>query len=384
MVDKSLRRALGVAISDRAPGCHPGSDIAVSLPSRGDRRRKLLRDDQRRATDTAELPSTKGRARRRIYSERALASRQPRITDFLPKRRLTLFLLWLLGLLPPAGILSAGLFSQRWIATWDVAAQRPLALLSVGGMARAWSSVMLLATAAACMLVFHLRRHRLDDYRGQYRLWIGAVAVLLLASLDTVTDLHETLGACWQHISGRTTPPNGWVWGWLLLAAIPWVRALLDMRGNRFACAISLLAGGSWGLVAVMVFHAIPVSDPQLAELLTFVGMHLGNQLLLFSVLVYARGVYRTAQGESRSERSIRKSPSRSRAQGSSPAQPATERIRSRGASQEPRDGRIDEDSDPNTVDPQDADRTVDFGAPSRSELRRRKKELRKQQRRAA
>ncbi len=356
----------------------------MSLPSRGDRRRKLLRDDQRRATDTPESPPTKVRTRRRVYSEGALASRQPRITDFLPKRRLTLFLLWLMGLLPPAGILSAGLFSRRFIATWDSAAQAPLALLSVGGMARAWSSLMLLATAAACLLVFHLRRHRLDDYRGRYRLWIWAVAVLLFASLDTVTNLHETLGACWQHVSGRTVQPNGWVWGWLLLAAIPWVRSLLDMRGHRFAVAISALAGGSWGLVAVMAFRAIPVSDPHLGELLTFAGMHLGNQLLLFSVLVYARGVYRAAQGESRSERSARKSPSRSRSRGSSAAGQATDRNRSSGSTPGSRDGRIQEGSDEDTVDPQDPDSTVDFGAPSRSELRRRKKELRKQQRRAA
>ena len=41
------------------------------------------------------------------------------------------------------------------------------------------------------VLIYTLRRHRLDDYGGRYRLWLWAAACWFVMSMDEACTLHE-------------------------------------------------------------------------------------------------------------------------------------------------------------------------------------------------
>lgn len=111
-----------------------------------------------------------------------------------------------------------------------------------GSLANWASSTALLVAGIAAGLVLAVRRQRVDDYRGKYRLWRSAIALLAVASLVVGTGLHHAFAAMMSRATGVTFFAQGAGW-WLvaggILAAIVGTRVFLDIRESRFA-AISL------------------------------------------------------------------------------------------------------------------------------------------------
>ena len=52
---------------------------------------------------------------------------------------------------------------------------------------------MLLLASATCLLIYSIRRHRIDDFRGRYRIWLAASAACLVLSANSVAGLHSVL-----------------------------------------------------------------------------------------------------------------------------------------------------------------------------------------------
>ena len=66
-----------------------------------------------------------------------------------------------------------------------------------------WFSSALLATCAVFgLLTYQLRRHRVDDYRGRYRMWCWVVPLFLLASVDQVAGIQESVRTALLYASG--------------------------------------------------------------------------------------------------------------------------------------------------------------------------------------
>src|SRR5204863_398638 len=65
------------------------------------------------------------------------------------------------------------------LAALDVAAR--------GSLAAWYASVLLLAATGWSFIVFAIRAHRVDDYRGRYRVWLWTTAALAWLSLDEAT-----------------------------------------------------------------------------------------------------------------------------------------------------------------------------------------------------
>ena len=70
-----------------------------------------------------------------------------------------------------------------------------------GSLAAWFSSLLLLGAALATLVVYAVRRHRADDYRGRYRLWLAAAVCWLLLATDEAASLHESL----QELVGDTS-----------------------------------------------------------------------------------------------------------------------------------------------------------------------------------
>src|SRR5436853_188826 len=62
-------------------------------------------------------------------------------------------------------------------------------------------------------IVYGLRRFRLDDYAGHYRLWLLVVPTLFLASVCAIVPLHEVWSlVCARLIGGKATDATTKLW----------------------------------------------------------------------------------------------------------------------------------------------------------------------------
>ncbi len=62
------------------------------------------------------------------------------------------------------------------------------------GIAAWLSGQVWLLCLAATVLTFQLRRHKLDDYNGDYRLWFWLVSTCVIGSLDSTTRVIDLFG----------------------------------------------------------------------------------------------------------------------------------------------------------------------------------------------
>jgi hypothetical protein len=152
--------------------------------------------------------------------------------------------------------------------------------------------------AGASLQIFALRRHKSDDYRGRYRIWLWSALVLTLASADTSADLHRMVRGLMVYWTGRPLGGNGTLWPWLVCGvpvAIFGVCLLIEMRRARPAAALLMLAALSYAVGAGFssgLIRLAAVPQPGVPQATTLM---LGHALVLISVWTYARHVYREA-----------------------------------------------------------------------------------------
>ena len=154
----------------------------------GARRRRVLAADT--AVDAEQTASDGGPAMAQPpvpdnrYADGALAERQLRVTDLIPRRRLTLILLAAALASVVAGLVD--LYGCFFIDPFqgDRGALAALDLRRPGNLADWCASTSMLVCAAACLLVFAVRRHRTDDLpRRLLQLGVAGGALRLVQRL---------------------------------------------------------------------------------------------------------------------------------------------------------------------------------------------------------
>jgi hypothetical protein len=260
-----------------------------------DRRRRLLTEES-----TAEPSKTRVGAPSSPmpgYADAARRQHQPHLTDVVPLRPWVHAALVALAALGVSAVVAAYLFvphatDGRW----------PLLDLGRDGSLAAWLGAVALACAVpASLLIYSVRRHRLDDYRGRYRMWLAAVPVMLWLSLEQTAALGDTLREALYGVTG---------WSWFAAAAPYWTltlagllialttRLAFETRGCRTATAGVILAGLLVCSGFVVKLGWISLSGDQ-ARTATEAGLYLTASLLLLSSLtLYARHVVLAADGK--------------------------------------------------------------------------------------
>lgn len=273
-----------------------------------DRRRRVLMEEVTAPADGENVPAAPSTRRQvRAYPDGVLDQRQPRITDLVPLRPFWMAVL-LLTLL--TGVAAIETLYICWRTTpvpartadavaLDSRLMSAIDLSSRGNLASWYSALLLAAGACGAALVFSIRCHRVDDYRGRYRVWLWSIAALLWGSLDAGTGIHESIGGAMAYAASAPQ-----------LADVCWLSLYLVVFG---ALAIRLgietwHAVGSFStlsIAAVLYLVAgmtavgwLPLPGYVVANVLGTSLTMLAHVTLLAGLVLYARHVHLDAQGK--------------------------------------------------------------------------------------
>jgi hypothetical protein len=261
------------------------------------RRRRVLRDEPKEVRKSERPKSKSGRR----YSDGALEESQLRITDFLPRAT------WRLGVVFAVGMTSiaALLLTYGWQAGKSMTAGQPIAsaldLASPGSIAAWFAAAMAIGCAAAALIIFGIRRHRIADYRGRYRMWTWAAFVFLLASLDAVAQISQLAAGLVLKLTGGffiSTPATWVLLGWSILALTVAVPFLLELRMSQSTMA-GLLAAGLCYATAGLLYGGYFQGSTTTSHAMLQVGfLHTAHLAMFTSLLAFARLVFLDAQGQ--------------------------------------------------------------------------------------
>ena len=234
---------------------------------------------------------------KRPYHEAAQRAFQPALTSLIPRRPLTHFFLACFGLSTVLFVVDA------WVITLEhPRLLRDLVFLNptAPGSLMDWLvHGLCMAAAAAAGLIYLVRRHRVDDYRGRYRWWLWVAGCCLLASTDATTHFSTQL----THVvarasgSGAFLPPSiASLWP-VLAGALLGCFLARELFESKFAVTLFLASAGSMLTTAVVISGRLPIADPVLEAMAVASGRFLAVWLILSGLLWYARHVDLAAHG---------------------------------------------------------------------------------------
>ena len=177
-----------------------------------------------------------------------------------------------------------------------------LDLAGKGSLAAWFSSLVLLAASLAAVLVYTVRRHRMDDYHGRYRVWLWAALCWFLVATDTAAGLHEGFRDLMTALTGTPLLGDGTIW-WMiaygLLLGSVGTRLLIDIWPSRLSMIALLLAACAYVAAALVQLQLGWPAIPSGAGRVMFQqgSAMAGHLLVLLAMGLQARYVLADARG---------------------------------------------------------------------------------------
>jgi hypothetical protein len=275
---------------------------------RHERRRRLLSDDSLSNAPEDESdspirlapdPASEDDASPAAYASAVRFDRQRRIHDLLPTHYATIGLVvtaalalvaivellhvWsgsLAGLLNPNDVLALSLRGSRNLSHW-------------------LASTLLVVAGMVAMFIYSLRRHRVDDYHGRYRVWIWTALGCVCVSLAETADVAVLARGICRRAADFCSLSDRAVWPAVLgtVLSASGIRLLFEVRKSRLA-ATALAASAASFLLAAAVdrdwLAEISAANKPLAERGSWL---VGYVFLLAMFLLYARHVVLEIEG---------------------------------------------------------------------------------------
>ena len=195
---------------------------------REDRRRRVLREETRSGGAPRKRRAAHGD---RLFSEAACGatSRVSRICCL--SGRWLCFKVFAVGLGLVASVESLYALREQYLSKYPQIDTRWLDLDGGQTLASCVAAVMLAAATMVASIVFHIRRYRMDDYRGRYRIWYPVIVLLALGAADVVTHAHSSLFglamSLWPELPIQA-PAACWILAWLVSGGLLLVRAAIE------------------------------------------------------------------------------------------------------------------------------------------------------------
>ena len=271
--------------------------------NRDDRRRRVLAEagDPTPAAvakdDLGSQPSGRTEKSPR-YSAAGRRENHPRATDFLPRSITAIALSFSLALAAVAGLL-AGFAAYANGNGSDSLGVAPL--FEQGGALASWfSSFVFILAAMGSVLIYSVRRHKLDDYRGSYRLWLWCAAAWFVMSIDATANLHTPFSRSLAHITGWSMLAGGslwWIAVWGAVLAVLSLRLVLELGECRPAQVAVVGTNLLWAAALAIDYGWFPAIASAHAATAAIGCRLLGQITLLFGIGIYARHVLLDAEG---------------------------------------------------------------------------------------
>jgi hypothetical protein len=272
----------------------------ASSMARDGRRRRVLNDEARTASGlsvTAYRDAADADAPR--YGEQASVEHHPQVTDYVPRRKRAVVMTLLLGASTAAAAQALVRFADSVAAAVPGVAAPDLS--HVAGGVIAWASaVSLLLCAMLAKLIYSLRRHRVDDYAGRYRVWRWISWGAVLASMNSVIQVHGTIARLAVAATGMSFTETGAEW-WLaplaLIGGWIFVRLLFEVRESRSSLAVIVMAAACYVAAAAGALGWSPAVLAAWGNPLTFALPLVGHTIALAGLMVFGRYVVLDVQG---------------------------------------------------------------------------------------
>jgi hypothetical protein len=234
------------------------------------------------------------------YSDAASVENHPQVTDFVPRRYATIAFVAVFGAGVTALTSALYYFVLPMAVAKGISSTAAIDLAARGNLASWFGSTVLLLTSVFCVLTYSIRRYRIDDYRGRYRVWMRAALAGLVISANSVTGLHQVVADSLTLVTGWSALRAGAVW-WLTLGGFPcaWIfaRLLLDMRDCRAGAVAMVGSGVCYVVSAASYFGLVRATNAGIQQIFTAAPLLMGHWLLLTAIVANARFVVLDAQG---------------------------------------------------------------------------------------
>lgn len=296
----------------------------ISRDTRIDRRRRVLRDASLNESPQEASERSESRARRARsspsendnseslpgkrsagYSQDVRQACGTRLVQFIPVRLVSFFAVMGLTTLIVSLLLTAHYliyvngkldwYGHHLAVALDATHPQSIA---------AWlGSHLWLLCLISTTMTFQLRRHKLDDYTGEYRLWFWLVATCLLASLDSTTHLSELLGASLDNWAKAHFKWSGIAMvhaTMAVLVGLLGIRLVSELKAVPWSLVCWLTGLCCWAASAALSEDAFRVDHLGISLHLRYwlrAAFWLGGLTLIwFASLAYLRHVYMEAQ----------------------------------------------------------------------------------------
>jgi hypothetical protein len=270
--------------------------------ARDNRRRRVLNEEARSASglNLATFAGGAADADAPRYGEQANVEHHPQVTDYIPRRKRAVIVTLLAGLSTAAGAEALVHFAD------SVAAAIPgtTAVEFSGRIASgavAWASaIILLLCAALAKLIYSLRRHRVNDYAGRYRVWRWIVWGAVLSSINSVIQIQDVIARIAVAASGKSLTATGAEWWIAPLALVGgwiFIRLVLEIAESRLSLVVMLLAAACYVTAAAAALGWSPATLGAWSDSLTFALPLVGHTIALAGLMIFARYVVLDVQG---------------------------------------------------------------------------------------
>ena len=155
-------------------------------------------------------------------------------------------------------------------------------------------------TGLVSLLIWQLRRHKLDDYRAKYRIWVFLAAAAIFSSFEASTSALYLIG---QSIEGWTRRELGYSGGAVVLAGFASLVAVLGVRLctelKHSPGSVALWLGGlvAWAFSGVVGSGLLKLDWSQASVDVAVGAAWLGGVFaVLMSATLYLRHIYIQAQ----------------------------------------------------------------------------------------
>lgn len=233
------------------------------------------------------------------YSRRAHPRWLPTAAVLAPGSWWKLALCWIMGMASIAGLLSLHVYHEQWEATIGAGALDSFDLAQRGNLASWFLSVFMIWGAMLSLVVFSIRKHRVDDYRGGYRVWITTALAFVCSAMVLTTGLTTSLNATLFHLTQWPSESAASLWALIVFGPILSglvLRMLFELRESRLATlslgvAVFCISAGSAVSMGILTPHSF---EPKVAAS----GLLLAGYFqVVFAAAAYSRFVLLDAQG---------------------------------------------------------------------------------------